>query len=544
MKKLLTLVFCLISFNAFANGAALNPPFGMVISPNQAYFNLGETLSRDDDGNINVVTPEDTVINSLPATLTSDACSTTVVVTDQEGGTLTLPEATTTGFGQGCSFTLKNAGGGDITFTSVDLIDNVYSLDVDQNDGMVVRSIGSAYRTALSHNLYTYNPTFETGDMTTDDSRLDVANTSTISCSYINSSGLVAYTDAGSCAGRIDYDMDTLALKGVAIEPQRTNLMNYSNSLSNWSNNGAVSITDNSITSPDGTQNATAIVVNGAYSRGVFKSASLSESTQYTVSAFLYVDDAANFDCVSFGSTSADGGSALVSFNVDTGAVLEVGAGVESYYSESIGNWRYATITFTTAAAQTSSTFVAYTRNTASTQTGTFSVWGYQIEDGSFSTSLITTAGSTLTRNADTVSYASPYWFANDSGTACFDFILKENTASGVVFGDGTLDRSLLYVNSSNAGSDDGINDVDYALAIPAVGTINKTCIRYGNSLSNVSINGSHGTEQTFDNDFDITGFNIFRDYADTNNLYGNINNWTWYSYSLTDSQMDSITTP
>jgi hypothetical protein len=91
--------------------------------------------------------------------------------------------------------------------------------------------------------LYSIKPTSGAGDMT-----VVRATTAT----RVNSAGLIESVAIN--VPRLDYTDSTCP--SLLLEPQRTNLMTYSQQLNQWSILGGITVTENNEISPDGTQNA------------------------------------------------------------------------------------------------------------------------------------------------------------------------------------------------------------------------------------------------------------------------------------------------
>ena len=165
---------------------------------------------------------------------------------------------------------------------------------------------------------------------------------------------------------QIDY---TDGYSSILIEPQRTNLLTYSNDFSTF-NNSQYWILNNEI-SPDGTMNASTLTFTGA--------------NQYTNKS------------TSIGVGVICSSSVYVKGNLNETIIFNCG-GVDKVHTLT-GNWQRLKTENKTSVNST----VAF-----STYGGVsgrqFLVYGVQIEQGSYATSYIPTVASTVTRNATTVS--------------------------------------------------------------------------------------------------------------------------------------------
>ena len=214
------------------------------------------------------------------------------------------------------------------------------------------------------------------------DSRVTVTralNTAT----RINSSGLVEIVNAN--LPRFDYNLTTLAPKGLLIEESRTNICEYSEDfLTGWGNFGG-SYTPNSGTSPSGSGNAT-LVTNT--SGGAFRYWPLVVVGTYTVSVW---------------AKGITGTETLRLQSAPSGTVIGYGLTTQ---------WARYTLTYT----GTWTRFVIYLDTTAQQCL----LWGAQVEAGAFATSYIPTSGATVTRNADVVSMTGTNfsdWYNASEGT-------------------------------------------------------------------------------------------------------------------------------
>jgi hypothetical protein len=196
----------------------------------------------------------------------------------------------------------------------------------------------------------------------------------------------------------------------LLLEPQRTNLVTYSEQFDNAGWAGSAIVTANTVVSPDGTQNADSIMESGATDYHIVgnPTPSSTSGTSYVFS-FFAKPNGRNFTRVLFGNGAwQDNQSAY--FNLLTGAVV-VSASVTASMVD-CGNGWYRCIAICTADAST--TAIAYfgpARNMTdgyNVYGGTASLgiyaWGAQLEAGSYVSSYIPTSGTAVTRLADEAS--------------------------------------------------------------------------------------------------------------------------------------------
>jgi hypothetical protein len=239
----------------------------------------------------------------------------------------------------------------------------------------------------------------------------------------VNASGFIE--TVGNTTPRFDYDPVTLAPRGLLIEEARTNLVTYSDDLSNaaWTKSN-VTATTNVTVSPDGTSNADRVVASTiGNSRGVFASVTTT-AVAHTISVFAKASGL-NWLCIYDPAGSGTGGAW---FNLSTGVVGTVTAG----YTASItnfGNGWYRCSIVRTLAAGTSFPFFGgvdgdNTIAVSSTTNGVF-LYGAQLEAGSFATSYIPTVASTVTRNADVATMTGTNfssWYNQSEGAWATEF--------------------------------------------------------------------------------------------------------------------------
>ena len=260
-----------------------------------------------------------------------------------------------------------------------------------------------------SQNIYIWGPQLEQRGSAT-------AYTATTSSPVVKYQPVLQ--TASPNGARFDHDPVTGESKGLLIEEARTNLRSNSQSFTSF--NG--SIISNNITAPDGTETGTTFLESDGtttYQR-MNDSVAVSSGSIYTWS--IYAKSGHRH------YLTMDSGPLLI-YNLSTGAVSgSTGvASISNYGMQDVGNgWWRCWYTYTTSS--TGLALYIGTLNESSTSgyyQGTkfdsIHLWGLQVESGSFPTSYIPTAGSTVTRSADAAELPSNTWYS-DSGTLYADF--------------------------------------------------------------------------------------------------------------------------
>lgn len=196
-------------------------------------------------------------------------------------------------------------------------------------------------------------------------------------------------------------------------EPQRTNLLTYSEQFDNaaWSKTNC-SISSNATTAPNGTTTADKLVEASDTAQIHFLTSNQISQSAVTDAISFYVKAGERTWCaIGTGDSNAfpgTGDERTAYFDLTNGVVGIKGAAITSSGIESIGGgWYRCWVVDTTDADGGSS--VAYIQPATGNGTRSYNgdgssgiyVWGAQFEVGSFPTSYIQTAGSTVTRAAD-----------------------------------------------------------------------------------------------------------------------------------------------
>ena len=335
------------------------------------------------------------------------------------------------------------------------------------------------------------------------------------SATIVNKDGLIE--TVGSDMPRIDYKDDSEG--ALLLEPQRTNILPYSSDFnSGWTQYGSPTINTSSIISPDGTLNGSNITrgINGTPLR--YQSLT-STGTQYTFSLY------------------AKKGS-VDKIYLDIGDVADV----EFTLTD---EWQRFEIT------QTPTTFTHIDISFGTSTSGdNFYIFGAQLEEGSYATSLINTQGSTVTRLAEiSVTQTPPSGIINSSeGVFYAEMSALSNDGANryISLSNGsTSNRVVLRFNSSNEISGFVVSGTTQASFSYDVNILNKNkvALKWKQNDFALWVNGIEvGTDTS-----GVPPINLsllrFEDGADNGQyFYGNVKEIKIYNTVLTDQELASLT--
>ena len=291
----------------------------------------------------------------------------------------------------------------------------------------------------------------------------DMDVTRATAATRVDENGLVE--EVLSNVPRIDYTGG--GCPHILAEPQRTNLVTYSEDFSNWSNFRST-LTPNETTSPDGTINAYLVeqdYPNTSVHGGLNKSIAVTNGVEYTYSFFVKKKE---YSFIELAEAATSSGNVSTWFDVENGVVGNIGAGSTAQIENYGNGWYRCSITFTSAFTG-GRNFVLYltTANGSSVANivGGAYIWGAQLEAGSYPTSYIPTSGSAVTRNQDQ--------FTRDGIGSLI------NSTEGVLFGE--------IAALSNTSTD------RVMLSLSDGTTSNRVYIRYGNASNQIEARSTVG---------------------------------------------------
>ena len=343
------------------------------------------------------------------------------------------------------------------------------------------------------------------------------------SATRINSQGLIE--TVGNGVSRLNYPLIDGKVVGCPhhiLEPQRTNLVTYSEDFSQWSLAGGSSISSNQSISPDGTLNADNVSSGEVYVSGVGSS-----GNTYTFSCYY----------------KGNAGETFVQNVYD-------GSNHNRFTRTFNGQWQRFSITVTL----TNSGIFYLVDDRTGGNSSSFSVWGAQLEQGSFTTSYILTNGSSVTRSAETATGSGDASTFNDSeGVLMAEISALANSDTtnpnrGLGISSGSTNNTIFiyYQGTLNKLSciivSDGIVQFSSSTTLFNVDYYLKIGLKYKQNDFALWVNGVEALTDTSGNT--PVGLNelAFDNGAGLDNFYGNTKQIQYYDSALTDSELETLT--
>jgi len=270
----------------------------------------------------------------------------------------------------------------------------------------------------------------------TTDGQLTFTRAST--ATRVNASGLIETVSSG--VPRLDY-LGSSCPK-ILLEPQRTNSALQSSALNTtpWQSFGGTQ-TNNSGTSPDGTNNATLFQSVSTTQSGVYQTIAATSGQTVTVSMYVKLGTATNI-CLVINNTQ--------NWNTVGGQAFTTVDGL------STTAWKRVSYTFTSPASNNYNIHIGLHEETGvPTQSlGTFYVYGVQAEIGAYMTSLIPTTSAAVTRLADAASKTGISSLIGQTEGTLFAEVDLNNTSIGNTYilqvFQNSSNRILLYRSFGN----------------------------------------------------------------------------------------------
>jgi hypothetical protein len=361
-------------------------------------------------------------------------------------------------------------------------------------------------------------------------------------------------TSVINSAPRFDHNPLTGESLGLLVEEQRTNLLTYSEDISQWASAFNATQTLNNITAPNVTSTADRLLETATTNLHTNDGVALTfvTSTAYTYSVFVKPIGDRNFE-IAFPVTVFTARFARFTLT-GLGSVQGSDSGVTASIQALPNGWYRCVATSTCASGSSSrmGNFINDSTNSRSyagdTAKGIY-IWGAQLEAGAFPTSYIPTTTAAVTRSADVISITGS---AFSSGTVYVEHFANQIPSAVQVFGinNGTAtDRSFSpYINGRNYIFDivtSGVSQASIATqdnSIPLLAT-SKGAFAASNSGASVSANGLTAvTDSSVTLPTTSTEMQIGRYVPAGAFLCSTIRRLTYWPQRLPDSTLQNIT--
>ena len=324
---------------------------------------------------------------------------------------------------------------------------------------------------------------------------------------------------------RIDY---TNGEPSILLEPSRTNLVTYSQDLSQWSIvNGT--LTANATVSPEGIQNAGKVVFNNV-GLDFKRTVTVVAGTTYTISFYIKVEQGTGLQGRFYDNSNS--------------------TNIEYYnFDDQIIPNQWSRITRSVTAPSGCTEMQIWLLASSSTLV-TASWWGAQFEAGSYATSLIHTSGSAVTRSADSAYNAGNSDLINSTegvlyveASSNYDsshtnrIAISDGTSSNRItleWDETTENRIRVLINTHSILSYDAVD-----LSIQ-----NKVAFKYAANDYAIWFNGQEvvtqasGALPTGMDMLELRGVGL----GSAGSFYGNVKSVMVYKEALTDLELEKLT--
>jgi len=349
---------------------------------------------------------------------------------------------------------------------------------------------------------------------------------------------------------RIDY---TNGEPSILLEPSRTN--NVTNSNSSFTTN-KTTITYNNINSPEGIQNAFKVECTSS-GTAVF---ARTDSISFTDATFSLFVKYGNTQYLQFLTTNT--GAHFFNFDVKNGVFGTNGSNTSNLKAVEYPNGWYRVSGYFTGGSGTGS-FRVYLSNSNSAAYGAASAtsgdflysYGWQVENGSYPTSLIHTSGSAVTRSADAANNAGNSDLISNSEGVLYAELAR--TSDDAIYELIAISSGVAnYQNIVALGFDANNNEIWYRaqlgntdLILVSAGAevrpqneFFKIAIKYKSGDSKVYLNGRMIDSTTTTASASVAFTRLDLAFYNIYNFYGKLKNVTVFKEALSDLELEKLT--
>lgn len=348
----------------------------------------------------------------------------------------------------------------------------------------------------------------------------------TVATDYIATTSSAVSVGSVDNMPRLNYtEGSTTSCPSLLLEPQRTNLVPQSEYFNTYWSLGAISITNNYATSPEGIENASRYISpGGSYPQMAGVVLGLTVGQQYTTTFYVKSD-----------------GTNQIEQSFWINAINEVRFTPTS-------EWIRITHNFTATA--TSNTLLLFT-NSGSASASSYLLYGFQMEEGSYPTSYIPTFGATVSRVADAANNLGSAAIFNDSEGVLYcemSALAEEVVDKRIALSDGTLNNYVSIGYSRFSGniiaemfSGGVLQTASFGAAGVTKTNNNKFAFSWGSGTMKFYVNGIQTNTESVTSP---TGMNNLRFSAADGSLpmFSNTKGLRFYKTSLSNTQLADLT--
>ena len=376
----------------------------------------------------------------------------------------------------------------------------------------------------------------------------------------INKDGLIENVDEN--ISRLNYSMidgKVVGCPSLLLEPQSTNYITYSEDIESWATTGTITKTNNVHISPDGTQNAGTITSSASGFDRITQTISVSTNSTYTASLFIKKEQTqTNYMGIGFIFTGGTTDVGYVIFDAINGVAVSGDARIDVISEvKDFGDYWQLISTATDNGNNTSLQSNIYsTLSTNGTTTGSGissprTIWGIQLEEGSYPTSYIPTNGASATRLAETANGAGNADTFNDSEgvlMAEISALVSSDGSRDIEISDGNTNRIIIQYNS--------IGTIQVYVLVNGVATytseyttlitqFNKIALKYKENDFALWVDGFEADSSNSGSVFSsntLTQLDFLKGVDSSLNFYGNTKQIQYHNSVLTDSELEQLT--